>query len=411
MDSQPTSTTQEDASPEAQLEVLEQFVLDNDELMRLEELASPFNIFKALGVDTQEIRHSSFLAWLLDPTQTHGLRDIFLKGFLMKTTSKARALGIGTISPVDIDVWDLSDTEVQRERQNIDIILVNQPRNFVCVIENKIDSEEHGDQLRRYRKIVESRFPDLVHHFIFLTARDEEPTDSEHYVKVTYDDVCEAIDHVLKMRGDSMSHDVQMTLSHYLTLVRRWIMPDQEIQRLCRQIWSKHSEALKLIFEHRADLQSELKDALIEMIDSEEDFILDMSSKQYIRFLPKEWDTKKLKRGDGRWTSSRRMLMLQFQNKPDSLMLTVHLGPGDEAVRREVFDIALNAGAPFKLSQKMLAQVWQQLYQQVILTKSDYEEGELSSTERMMARVKKAWADFKAGDLVTIQESLEEILH
>ena len=172
MDSRPTSTTQEDASSEAQLEALEQFVLDNDELMRLEELASPFNIFKALGVDTQEIRHSSFLAWLLDPTQTHGLRDTFLKGFLMKTTSKARALGIGTISPVDIDAWDLSDTEVRRERQNIDIILVNQPRNLVCVIENKIDSGEHGDQLRRYRAIVESMYPGWIHHFVFLTAKD-----------------------------------------------------------------------------------------------------------------------------------------------------------------------------------------------------------------------------------------------
>ena len=187
-------------------------------------------------------------------------------------------------------------------------------------------------------------------------------------------------------------------------------MPDEEIQRLCRQIWSKHSEALKLIFEHRADLQSELRDGLIALVESEDTFILDSHSKGYIRFLPDSWDTAKLKRGDGNWTSSRRMLMLQFQNKPDSLMLTVHLGPGDEDVRREVFHIAQNAGAPFKLSQKTLAQVWQQLYQQVILTKSDYEEGEPSAAERMMTRVKKAWADFKAGDFVSIQESLEKAL-
>ena len=39
------------------------------------------NIFSILRISRNEIRHSNFLCWLLDPNQSHGLGDIFLKRF------------------------------------------------------------------------------------------------------------------------------------------------------------------------------------------------------------------------------------------------------------------------------------------------------------------------------------------
>ena len=42
-----------------------------------------FNIFKTLGMQTSEVRlHSAFLAELLNPNGSHGLKDKFLKAFL-----------------------------------------------------------------------------------------------------------------------------------------------------------------------------------------------------------------------------------------------------------------------------------------------------------------------------------------
>ena len=40
------------------------------------------NIFQILRISKTEIRHSNFLAWLLDANQSHKLGDIFLKRFL-----------------------------------------------------------------------------------------------------------------------------------------------------------------------------------------------------------------------------------------------------------------------------------------------------------------------------------------
>ena len=38
-----------------------------------------FNIFKVLKLDNYEIRHSNFLAWLLNPEETHNLGYEFIK--------------------------------------------------------------------------------------------------------------------------------------------------------------------------------------------------------------------------------------------------------------------------------------------------------------------------------------------
>ena len=67
--------------------LLEDFVVGNRDLERLEALLAEFNIFEAIGVVRQELRHSDFLAFLLDPHQSHGLGDDFLKAFSSKCCS------------------------------------------------------------------------------------------------------------------------------------------------------------------------------------------------------------------------------------------------------------------------------------------------------------------------------------
>ena len=58
---------------------LEALVVDNPDLERLEALLDQFNIFEVIGATWQELRHSDFLTFLLDPQQNRGLGDAFLK--------------------------------------------------------------------------------------------------------------------------------------------------------------------------------------------------------------------------------------------------------------------------------------------------------------------------------------------
>ena len=183
-------------------------------------------------------------------------------------------------------------------------------------------------------------------------------------------------------------------------------MPDLEVQDLCRRIYSKHRQALDLIFEHRPDMQSELHEALVAMVATEPQFIPDHSSKQWIRFLPASWDIPKFQRGEG-WTSSHRMLLFAFYNRPDSLSLALHLGPGNQDVRQEVFDLVKETGAPFRRSQKMRLTKWFLLYDKPFLRADDYEDADL---DEMMTRVKSVWTEFKKRELPKLQSALEPVL-
>lgn len=77
---------------------LEAFVRGNYDLEHLESLLYRFNIFEATGFIRQELRHSDFLAFLLNPQGSHSLRDAFVKRLLK------RVLASGGIPPTrDID--------------------------------------------------------------------------------------------------------------------------------------------------------------------------------------------------------------------------------------------------------------------------------------------------------------------
>ena len=65
----------ETASTESDFEALEALQEDASELERIQNLLDQFNMFETIGFIGQEVMHSRFLAFLLDPKQNHGLGD------------------------------------------------------------------------------------------------------------------------------------------------------------------------------------------------------------------------------------------------------------------------------------------------------------------------------------------------
>ena len=104
---------------------LTRLVMDSAELRALETRLSRFNVFRVLRADRNELRHSNMLAWLFNPDESHGLGDMFLRGWLMGTLQNASIAPrkpSGWISPIAIDVLDIERVEVRRELENIDLL-------------------------------------------------------------------------------------------------------------------------------------------------------------------------------------------------------------------------------------------------------------------------------------------------
>ena len=82
------------------------------------ELKNP-NIFQILKISNTEIRHSNFLSWLLDPSQSHKIGDIFLKRFLREVFSSDK---FEKIDQIDVEGMNLQNVKIYREWKNIDIL-------------------------------------------------------------------------------------------------------------------------------------------------------------------------------------------------------------------------------------------------------------------------------------------------
>ncbi len=322
----------------ANFKALEDLLVDNPDLEKLESLLEQFNIFEALGAVKVELRHSDFLAFLVNPNQNHGLGDLFVKQLLQKVLSFASVDQI-PVTPIDLDIWDLDEIVVLREWQNIDIMLQDERNQLVVVVENKIGSTEHSNQLMRYRQLVEQQYPGYRLLFLYLTPEGGEPSDPE-YISIDYGLISELVEKLIETRASTLRPDVRTLISHYSQMLRRHIVSESEIANLCRKIYRKHQRALDLIYEYRPDKQEEIRQILESLISQEGAlFELDHCSKSYIRFSPKAWQTPVLLQGKG-WTRSGRILLFEFGNYTDRLSLNLIIGPGPEEIRQRLFAIA-----------------------------------------------------------------------
>lgn len=379
-------------------EHLERLVVDNPDLERLESLLDQFNIFEAIGAVRQELRHSDFLAFLLDPRQPHGLGDALLKSLLQKVLLANRDADL-PVSLIDLDVWSLEDAAVSREWQSIDVLLIDEANQLVVIIENKIDSSEHSDQLARYYSVVEEHYPGWRIIALYLTPDGTPPSD-ERYLAVSYGLVTDLVESRTERQASTLGPDVKLMLSHYAEMLRRHIVSDSQIDRLCKQIYQKHQRALDLIFERRPDMQMEIRDYLVQLVGEMPGVILDRSSKTYTAFTTEQLDefTPKSERG---WSTAGRMLLFQFINQPGRLSLIFEIGPGPVELRQRLFDIAQNNKPLFKPASKALTASFNRIWSQRLLSSQAYEN---ASLDDLLPKIRGAWYSFVTHDLPKLSE-------
>jgi hypothetical protein len=178
------------------------------------------NLFEALGIVRNEIRHSNFLAWLLDPYQNHGLGDIFIRRFLRDVFSDER---VPQRSIIDADIIDLSKIEIRREWCHIDILIIID--NDIIVIENKIDSQDHSNQLMRYKNSVENTFSrkNIYKHYVYLTPLGTTPSEEiaqEFYINYSYSDIVAILSSILDIYEDNINNRARIYIEDYYRMIR-----------------------------------------------------------------------------------------------------------------------------------------------------------------------------------------------
>ncbi len=400
-----------EATTEQQKQWLEAFIVNNTDLEELENRLAEFNIFEAIGAVRQELRHSDFLAFLLDPTKNHQLDDLFLKRFL-----KQALVGVSgpAISAIDIDVADLGGAEVFREwhrhgQGRIDILIRDQSNSFIFVIENKIDTTEHSGQLKNYYQAVRQEFPNYRAIFIYLTPEGDEPS-YDAYIAFSYTDVADLIEAIAKAYASTLGQDITILMTHYVIMLRRYIVSDSDIAQLCQKIYARHKAALDLIYEHRPDLQTELAEH-IEQLFAKVELEYDLKRGEHIKkssFYFYDRQTRNLydQLLEQGWGIKYWPIKIEFRNRPNNLELRLRLITSNPVpIPQIILDHAKKHPSLFKRASGALGN-YPSIWRRFILKKSDYEDSDL---EAMSQKVKKEWQHFLQQDLPSIWESLSQI--
>ena len=284
------------------IDEVESLFVNNPSVDEIRAYIGRFNPIKTMGMEHMEIRHSAILAWLLNPQETHGLGDTFLKAFLSEALRGQH--DTGKPSALDVSQADLIDAEVRREWKNIDLLILSPRNGWVFVIENKFYSGQHSNQLQRYMDIVSASFLNGDTYSsvrgVFLSLWEDEPED-ERYAPIEYSAIRDILEQQILCGRHPLTAEVEVFLKHYHEIIKEAteMSEDQdEMEKLARQLYRDHKRVLDFIVEHGKSTDFNLAcenifgeglEYLDDMMVGKQEFVFSGSDANAISFLPKGW--------------------------------------------------------------------------------------------------------------------------
>lgn len=229
-----------------------------------------FNIFKVLKLDNYEIRHSNFLAWLLNPEETHNLGYEFIKEFFK------------LYADVDWSKEELINVETEvltNQNRRIDILVTG--KNFLCVIENKYGSCEHDEQCKYYKEFINSsenykNIPNKYFVFLDLEMPDEKALNEalKDYCPITYREIYSILKNIINNKPDNKI-EIEIIKQYTLILKEKYFMLDESIKKECRKIYDEHKELYEALKEFEREFQTDIYNIMKSVVNEDDDLIND----------------------------------------------------------------------------------------------------------------------------------------
>ncbi|MDD9822605.1 MAG: PD-(D/E)XK nuclease family protein [Gammaproteobacteria bacterium] len=236
-----------------------------------------FNVFSVLGVESAEIRHSAFLAELLNPNGSHSQGAVFLRLFFeMLRTSFGKKFD-WELSLDEIGGFEVTAEAHQGDYGRIDILI--KTRDKCMVIENKIYAGDQERQLGRYYDYAKANWSEANIAVIYLTLDGKEPDNYTLYgnetrggsdlIKSEYV-LCVSYKHLIDWLDDCLKETVRLahireTLFQYQSLLkqltgqtlnRRFMMDTNEL--FSKDNYRLIPELEEAIFEFKTHIENRL---------------------------------------------------------------------------------------------------------------------------------------------------------
>jgi len=263
------------------LQTIQDFIYNDqvqDILSKINDNMMDFNILEITGMGSQEIKHSNILSWFLSDNE-HNLKYTILENLLKKIIDENL-----TMKNKDIlqEYNYLSKTKknitIYREKNNIDLLLVDSANKIIITIENKVYADERvegsdGGQLKKYEDIINNLYDNSWDKFfIFLTINLDTPS-RDNWLKANYQMIVDALENILKTK--ELSIKTKIIFESYIDMLKRsGIVENEKLKELCKKIWQENKEALEIIYQNQPTINN---DILIKLRDIYRDNIYDFN--------------------------------------------------------------------------------------------------------------------------------------
>ncbi|NDC75673.1 hypothetical protein EBZ70_10405 [bacterium] len=218
------------------------------------------NFFAAAGLLGQEIRHSSILAFLLDPAGWHGLDESFLREFIHLALE-----GVSDFQDADafeLALGNINDAVVSREvpvngevgKGRLDILIASRHSKLLLVIENKVHASQSPGQLKNYKKWIAeggrwSAFERKLYVYLVL---DKSEAAEAGWVKITYEQLLATLQKCVA-REPLMPELGKLFIQQYIDLINGHIMKNDSPEMIdrIRRLWAEYPGLLAKIVEYQ----------------------------------------------------------------------------------------------------------------------------------------------------------------
>lgn len=182
--------------PASSEHLIEKFFADSDvqRLVNSTARSSPLQV-----CFPKEVNVSRLVAWLLDPSEGHGLGDLAIKSLLTQAwwNLDETSVPVATkrfLSPANVQTESFSACVVTTELEllkaghgdkSLDVLIIDPTQRRYIAIENKYGAVQSPEQLREYRERLEKLFPSFLGVHILLDSSELE-ADDDKWVRVDY---------------------------------------------------------------------------------------------------------------------------------------------------------------------------------------------------------------------------------
>lgn len=325
-------------------QVLQNFILDFHENIKKPLYdngyeGNKYNVFDILNINSQELRHSDFLAFLMNPERSGNLGEQFIRQLLV---SLSQSYFNETLDFFDLFFAVFKKITVRREYKNIDIVCEIEltEKNFVIVIENKIYAGEQfyfgkseKSQLEKYKKTALTEYKNYTPIFLFLSP-DKRPASDKDWIAIDYNFIYEIL---CKINLANVDNTLKTLVTDYKKLIRRQfeMEADKELRDIALKIYNANKDIFDFIFENRPNRINTTAEKIRDFLNNSE----------FIHF-----DKEKSKRQNANILFTTKDLYtlcdhIYFQINVNEMTMWVYIENGTEKERR-IFD--MKATAQFK---------------------------------------------------------------